>query len=85
MVIQIVHTSDPDQDQSCEIAVFLDGQPVSDVEVQDIAPNDGWVRSQWDERLAEAETVAEEDPTPYRRAVAKALRDHAGSPYIRFT
>lgn len=77
MKIQILHVRHPDE--GCHVRVFIEGQEVTVSDIEDIDPGRGWLRSEWNDRLAEFE-VAEE--TPFNSAVHEALLAAADSSYI---
>lgn len=73
-VVQIIHSRDPDGE--CGIEVYVNGERVKDVTVEDIDPGRGYDREAIAERRADAVEAAEApDATPYAIAVAEALNE----------
>jgi hypothetical protein len=79
MRVEVIHSRDPDS--SCDVSVFVDGQPV-EFEEYSSDPGAGWegMRSEWDE---ETETIRR-TASPAVAAIVCAARDEmaANSPYI---
>jgi hypothetical protein len=77
--VEIVHGRDPDSE--CEITVFVDGERVSDVYVEDIDPGRGYDRSTWDERIADMRDNANLTEG-FRTLAVDTLEAFSGSKYI---
>lgn len=78
-MIEILHMRDPDYE--CDLVVFLNGERVENVAIEDIDPGRGYSRSDWDERIADAHEDAKSSPA-FREAVVQALVDMGGNQYI---
>lgn len=77
--VEIVHGRDPDS--SCEITVYVDGKPATDVTEEDIDPGRGWERSDWDERVEAARNDENYSPA-FKAALLETLDAYSDSKYI---
>lgn len=80
MRIEIIHGRDPDG--YCNHTVFVNGERVTGVHIDDIDPGaGGWTASEWRERIEEAK--ADDGLTPaYREAYVAELTEWASSSWI---
>lgn len=74
--VDIVHVRYPDAE--CHLRVFVDDVEAPEHGVEDIDPGRGYLRSDWDERLAGYEG----NKTAFGRAAHQALTEAADSHYI---
>lgn len=79
-MIQILHERNPDD--GCGLTVWVDGVQVTDFHVEDVDPGAGWTRSEWDERIANAQAAVNIDDNTFPDAVVSALLSAANSPDI---
>lgn len=78
MRVEILHVRNPDSE--CELEVWIDGEPV-EFTMEDIDPGRGYVRSEWDQRIADARTD-ESVSAAFRAAVVEALEGMSDNKYI---
>lgn len=73
--VQVLHGRHPDM--GCEVDVYVNDVKV-EAETEDVDPGSGYSRSDWDERIAEAE----KDTSKFGQAVLAELHSAEDSPYI---
>lgn len=74
--IEVLHVRD--SDAGCEVQVFVDGVRV-EVTMEDVDPGRGHLRSEWNERLREAQALP---GSAFRDAYVTALVETADDPGI---
>jgi hypothetical protein len=81
MKIEILHTRDPDYE--CGITLWIDGVQIKDADIhqEDVDPGRGYMRSDWDERIANAQQQGDESPA-FHDAVLEATNAASTSPFI---
>lgn len=78
--VEILHSRDPDG--GCNIDLWIDGQRVREgVTVEDIDPGRGHLRSDWHERIADAEASSNYSPD-FQAALVGELEANADSQFI---
>lgn len=77
-LVQLIHGRDPDSE--CGITVFIDDVqiPFDQVETEDIDPGRGYLRADWDERIA----FAQEDTSNFGVMRVRELESFSDSQYI---
>lgn len=80
-MIQILH--ERHSDDGCGLAVWIDGIKITDFHVESVDPGAGWTRSEWDARIAEAQSEVGIDDNTFPDALVAALQAAADNPYIR--
>ena len=79
MNIEILHGRDPDS--GCDHTVFVDGERVDHVTVEDIDPGRGYTREDWDEHTEWVESSTSYSPA-FRDAVLAEREEAGDSQYI---
>lgn len=80
MKVQIIHGRDPDN--ACDVTVFVDGERVTDFEIEDLDPGRGWQRSEWNDRLYDAIENLEADDSAYNQTIVTELTSFADNSFI---
>lgn len=79
--IEILHVRDADM--GCEHAVWIDGEPATNVtiDIEDIDPGRGYVREEWMERAEPGYGPTDRSPA-FQDAVRAAVLENAENTYI---